>query len=124
MRVGLIVLGLALGVLWVAGLVAPGESGSGVPRWMVWIDFAVSVASLLAAFAPEELPRLLGAAPIAFAVTLLTTWLVALAEGAPGGSAWWTFGLGVGYAALSFLGKPDPLSMTDGVEKRPTLPSR
>ncbi len=118
MRMGLIVLGLALGVLWVAGLVG------GVAAWMVWIDFAVSLASLLAAFVPEEMPQVLAATPIALSVALLVTWLIGLAEGVPGWMAWWTFAFGAGYAVLSFVGKTEATSMTEGVEKRPTLSPR
>lgn len=118
MRMGLIALGLALGVLWVAGLVG------GAAAWMVWIDFGVSVTSLLAAFAPEEVPQALAAAPIAFSVTLLVTWIIGLAEAVPGWMAWWTFAFGVGYAVLSFLGKPEPTSMSEGMERRPTLSPR
>ena len=91
MRAGLIVLGIALGILWIAGLSAHATG------WLVWLDFVVAVLSIATAAAPESVPNMLKASPFGYGVALLVFWIIALATHASYWMSWWTFGFGIAY---------------------------
>lgn len=91
MRAGLIVLGIALGILWLAGLSAQANS------WLVWLDFAVAALSILTASIPTLMPNTLKASPFGFGTALLVLWVVGLSTHASYWMTWWTFGFGVAY---------------------------
>lgn len=91
MRAGLIVLGIALGILWLAGLSAHASG------WLTWLDFAVAVLSIVTAAAPAAVPNMLRASPFGFGVALLAFWIIGLATRSSYWMTWWTFGFGVAY---------------------------
>jgi hypothetical protein len=109
-RGGLIVLGLALGVLFIAGLYSHADA------WLVWLNFGVAVLSLLMGIVPTEVPSALKASPIALGIALLCLWIIALAVGTQAYMAWWTFAFGVAYVLLGVAGS------TTATDRRYTTP--
>jgi hypothetical protein len=114
MRAVNIVLGVALGILWLAGL------NAGVAPWLVWLDFIVALAAIAVGVVPAA-TRAEGAyraSDVAFGVVLLALWIVALAAGVTSWMAWWTFAFGIAFlvAGASAPGIELPL--------RPSHPSR
>jgi hypothetical protein len=112
MRPGLIVLGIGLGLLWVAGL-----SARATP-WLVWFDFALAVGSLVAALSPSREGGLVDRpdrvdtatarrAPVGIGVLLVALWVLGLATGATPWLAWWTFGFGLAYVLFGLAGRPE-----------------
>jgi hypothetical protein len=96
MRAGLIILGLALGILWIVGL------SNHVAAWLVWTVFCVAVASLLLGLVPTEVPSAVMASPVALGIALLVLWIIGLAAGTTTWMVWWTFGFGIAYVLLGF----------------------
>jgi hypothetical protein len=108
-----LVLGLGLGVVWMAGLRA------GVEGWIVWLDFAVALAALAVALIPSRAPGVIRAADTSFGVVLLALWLLALAVGVVSWMAWWTFAFGVAFL-FGAVGAPGIYAEIG----RPSHPSR
>lgn len=94
-----LVLGVGLGVLWLAGLRA------GVEGWLVWFDFAVALAAIVSALVPARAPGMIRAADSSFGAILLALWLLALAVGVTSWMAWWTFAFGVAFLIVA-VGAP------------------
>lgn len=99
MKIGMVVLGIGLGILWIVGLQA------GVSSWLVWLDFVAACLSLLTVLAPESrLGTVLRASPFAVGVGLVVLWIVALAVGAAPWFAWWVLAFGIAYIILGAVG--------------------
>ena len=81
-----LVLGVWLGILWIAGL--HNESTT----WLTWLDGAVGFLALVTAvLCPEEAPaRAVLAAPIALGTVIALFWIVGLASHATVWLTWWT----------------------------------
>lgn len=98
MRAGLIILGLALGLLWVVGLSA------GAASWLVWLDFVAAVIALLAGLIPQSAASALKGAPFFVGIGLLVLWIIALASAVVPWMTWWTFAFGIAFLLLGIWG--------------------
>lgn len=115
MKIGLVVLGIGLGILWIVGLQA------GVSGWLVWLDFAAACLSLLTVLAPDRaLGRGLRASPLAVGAGLVLLWIIALAVGAAPWFAWWTLAFGIAYIILGAVG-PSEEGLQEGGPTVPTM---
>jgi len=127
----LLLLGIAVAVLWLAGL------RLGADAWLSWLDFAAALVSIAVAAIPERrsdrspslspnarrgertgemgshVDMLLGddehgesvlMAPFLVAGVLLVLWVLALALHAERWLAWWNFALGVAYGLAGLAG--------------------
>lgn len=91
MRAGMVLLGLALGIVWIVGL------SYDATRWLTWLDFIVAVVSLCSSLVPIGAVRTLRVAPFALSLSLFVLWVVGLATHAQSWLVWWTFAFGVAY---------------------------
>jgi hypothetical protein len=91
MRVGMLGLGAALGILWLGGL----ESAAN--EWLTWIDLLCATGSVAAGAAPAKLLGPLRAAPLVIGMTLVIAWVVGIALEAAAWLTWWNFAFGVTY---------------------------
>ena len=125
MRAGLAVLGMGLSFLWIAGLNDPE-----LPSWFVWADFAVAIASLMAAAVPVltragmvPVSRTVGgrdfgavsaaimrALPFGCALALFALWIIGISTGAVSWFAWWTFAFASAYLVVG-LGITSPVDL-------------
>ncbi len=102
MRVGMITLGIGLGILWIAGLEAS------APAWLVWLDLAAALLSLVAPLVSERLGSAVKVPPFVLAVGVGLLWIVGLATGARGWLPWWNFAFALGYLVLGFAALTEP----------------
>jgi hypothetical protein len=101
-RVGSMVLGAGLVVLWIVGL------NHGATLWLTWLCGVAGLTSLAtAALIRSQSPGRAGwreMAPAGVGLGLLLFSIVGLALRATGWLAWWTFAFGCAYLALTGLG--------------------
>ncbi len=98
MKAVMIVLAIALGILWIAGLSA-GASG-----WLVWLDFVGALWALGAGIAPDRRGTLSNGSAFAIGVGLLVLWIIGLGVHATIWMAWWTFAFGVAFIIAGAVG--------------------
>jgi hypothetical protein len=119
MRPGMILLGIGLGLLWLAGLYNHATS------WLVWLTFASAILSLLFGLMPETVSgaapgkrsgTLMRMPPFVQTAVLLVLWIIGLASGATSWLTWWTFAFAIAYGLLG-LGTSLPESRAG----RPTV---
>ncbi len=134
MRPGMILLGIGLGLLWIAGLY------NHATGWLVWLDFVCAILSLGFGLIPDNMierrigggtisttgttrttttnrvEALLRLPPFFEMVSLLVLWIIALAVGASSWMAWWTFAFAIAYGLLGV-----GTSLPEGGYRRTTI---
>jgi hypothetical protein len=103
-RVGSVVLGVGLVVLWIVGM------NHFATAWLTWMDgMAGLISFVIAALIPGETGRSSAGAPSVVGVGLVALWLVALGTDATNWLAWWTLGFGCAYLLVSIASVAPPL---------------
>jgi hypothetical protein len=94
LKTWLTVLGVAMVVLWIAGM----SSGYASPA-LTWFDLAAGVLSFLgvAGTLPSTPRRTSALGTIALATGVFAIWLGGLVNGAPPWLTWWNFAFGCAY---------------------------
>jgi hypothetical protein len=104
----MIILGIGLIIMWLAGL------GGQNPGWLVWLDFAVGILSIIGAFSIPSLSESMRVAtPFLLAGGLFLLWLIALGVGGmETWKTWWTFVFACAYTLLGVGAAASPRTTT------------
>jgi hypothetical protein len=95
-RVGAVILGVGLVVLWIVGM------NHTATAWLTWMNgIAGLVSFVVAALAPSEEGRASAGGPGVIGFALVGFWIIALATHATEWLSWWTFGFGCAYIIVA-----------------------
>jgi len=95
-RVGAVVLGVGLVVLWIVGM-----SHSATP-WLTWmVGLAGLVSFVVATLVPSEPGRAAAGGPGVIGFALVGFWIVGLAARSTEWLTWWAFGFGCLYIVVA-----------------------
>ena len=103
-RVGAVILGVGLVVLWIVGV------NHAATSWLTWMDgLAGLVSFVVAALAPSEPGRASAGGPGVIGFALIGLWIVGMATRATGWLTWWTFAFGCAYVVVAMASmRPSP----------------
>jgi len=102
-RIGSVILGVGLVVLWIVGM------NHGATSWLTWMNgIAGLVSFVIAALAPGEPGRASSFGPAVIGFGLVGLWIVGLATHATGWLIWWTFAFACAYF-ITAIGSSAPL---------------
>jgi hypothetical protein len=102
-RLGSVVLGAGLVVLWIVGL------NQGATMWLTWLLGLAGLASIVvAAMLPAQHGREGAKPPALLGFALFGIWIVAIASRATPWLVWWTFALGFAHLVLAALEAHQP----------------
>src|SRR5262249_22895503 len=112
-RPWMIVLGVGLLLLWLAGV------GSRTGGGLLWIDFVLGVASIGAGVFAAALSRnaRMGI-PVALSIALFFVWMSGLALRQQPWRSWWTFAFACGYLLVAALAGAAQQRPTEGAPPR------
>lgn len=95
-RVGSVILGAGLVVLWIVGL------NQGATMWLTWLLGIAGLTSIVvAAMLPAHHGREGAKSPAALGFVLFAFWILGIATHATSWLTWWTFALGLGYLGIA-----------------------
>jgi hypothetical protein len=97
-RVGSVILGAGLVVLWIVGL------NQGATMWLTWLLGIAGLTSIvIAAMLPAPHGREGAKPPAGVGFVLFAFWILAVATHATAWLTWWTFAFGLGYLGIAAI---------------------
>ena len=106
-----IILGIGLGILWLAGLGAPSATS-----WMTWLDALGSLGAFLiaAGYSDSTERRSRISNTLLLSGGLFVLWIAGLSTGVVAWQTWWTFVFALAFLALSLVrGGARTMSVSD-----------